>query len=115
LLSSLSVRACSLPCSPTQRSSELVTPIAAAPWFCSFCWSVRLLLLEYALFSALLPWLTSPLFDPGLSTVTGALTLTWCDEASLDADCSVLFWLLADWVWSTCWPPLPPSPQPQAS
>jgi len=50
-----------------------------------------LALVERALLSALLPWLTSPLLDPGLSTVTGALTLTWCDEASLDADWSVLF------------------------
>ena len=52
------------------------------------------------MFSALLPCETSPLLDHGLPTVTGALTLTWCELASADALCSVLFSLLADWLWS---------------
>src|SRR5205085_9630715 len=87
-----------------------VTPVAAPPWFCWFsCW-VSLELAEYALFSALLDWLTSPLFEYGLLTAIGTLTFVCCELASLGADCAVLFWLLAVWVCSTCWPPLPLSP-----
>src|SRR5436189_168028 len=94
--------------------------MAAAPWFCSFCWSVSLLFLEDALFSAPFHWCTSPLFDPGLATVTGALTLTCSELALLAADWSVLLSLLADWLCSTSWPepppqePLPPRSLPTA-
>src|SRR4029077_11676423 len=83
------------------------TPAAAALWFCWFCCSVLLWVREEALFSALLDWFTSPLFDPGLLTATGTLTLVCSLSASLEADCSVLFSLLAAWLCSPCCPPLP--------
>ena len=76
-----------------------------------------LLFFETEVFSALLPWLTSPLFEDGLATVTGALTFSCSLSASLSADWSVLFSLLADWLCSTSWPEppsfCPPYEQPQ--
>src|SRR5207248_315691 len=103
------------PQQPQPSAAPFVTSTAAAPWFCSFCWSVVVLLCEVALFSALLHWLTSPLFDPGLSTVTGALTLTCSELASLEAVWLVLFSLLADWLCSTSWPEPPQEPLPPRS
>src|SRR5438552_314806 len=94
--------------------------MAAAPWFCVFsCW-VSLLFAEIDLFSAKLPWWTSPLFEYGLPTVTGALMLDCSDSASLSADWLVSFELLAVWLCSTSWPELSPlfpclPSQPQGS
>src|SRR5437764_400232 len=84
--------------------------MAAAPWFCSFCWSVSLLFAEIDVFAAKLPCLTSPLPDHGLPLVTGALTLDCSDPASLSADCEVSLLLSADWSWLTSWPPAPEPP-----
>jgi len=63
--------------------------------------------------SASLDWLTLPLFDSELAIATGAFTLTCCELASLEADCSVLFSFVALWVWFTRLPtapfPMPPA------
>src|SRR2546430_712277 len=40
------------PLPPPLGSPPLVTPTAAPPWACLFCWSVSLLLVENELFSA---------------------------------------------------------------
>src|SRR2546421_202363 len=91
------------PPSPPEGSPPRLTdtPVAAAPWFCWFCCSVLLWFAEDALFSALLDWFTSPLFDPGLLTATGTLTLVCSLSASLSADCEVELLFDPDWLCST--------------
>src|SRR5437660_12099301 len=81
--------------------------MASPPWACWFCWSVWLLFLETEVFSAPLFWLTSPLPDHGLPTVTGALTFSCSLSASDSADWDVSLLLSADWSWLTSWPPSP--------
>src|SRR5207253_2582713 len=82
----------------------------AAPGFCWFSCSVLLWFAEYALFSALFDWFTSPLFDPGLLTATGTLTLVCSLSASLSADCEVELLFEPDWLWLTFGSPLPELP-----
>ncbi len=72
------------------------------------CW-VLLLFFAELLVSLLLDWLTSPLFDPALSTEIGTLTLVCSLEAELSADWLVLLEFDADWLWE---PPLGPPPSP---